>query len=80
MKKLCKACGKEFEAKFPMERYCSEKCRKETKRKRCYEYRQKNKQLCLDHEITRRWKKKADMCCKKHGGIDNCPYDDCICE
>ena len=25
------------------------------------------------------WTKRADKCCERNGGIDNCPYDDCIC-
>ena len=23
--------------------------------------------------------KRMDDCCNRHGGIDNCPFDDCIC-
>lgn len=79
MKRICKVCGSEFEVKFHNSLYCSDKCRKEMKRIRSNEFRKNNKQLCLDGEKTRRWKKKADKCCKKHGGIDSCPYPDCIC-
>ena len=26
------------------------------------------------------YKQRLNECCAKHGGIDNCPYPDCICE
>lgn len=63
--KQCVICGKEFKPTNNKQKYCSDECRKVVKR---------------DKYKRRYWEDKAKECCSKHGGIDNCPYDDCICE
>lgn len=65
MTKVCKVCGKEFETSQKNQKYCSKECKKIVIRDRNRRYY---------------WNKKAKECCKKHGGIDNCPYPDCICD
>ena len=59
-KRLCAVCGTEFEIKSPWSKVCSDKCRKEFRRRRCQEYYEDNREkvLAARRALYRRKKEK----------------------
>ena len=61
---------------------------KEEINRKCHEYYLDHKEEILEKQKAYRkeynryyyQQLKVKKCCAKHGGIDNCPYSDCICE
>ena len=51
----------------------------EKMRKKNREYYYRNKERFKEYNRAYYSKRKARDCCLQHGGIDNCPYPDCIC-
>lgn len=107
--RTCGICGETFEAHHWNQKYCSDDCRKEAKRRSGMKYRRqnpekyrvwakeyfmKNRERKLEYmrEYARNHKEqyrkyrldyytrkvKPERCSRRHGGCDNCPYEDCI--
>ena len=82
--RICKLCGKPFKPTNNCQIYCSKECARKADNERSRQYYQKNKEKLKaryrDYYRKTNFIFKANRCCAKHGGIDNCPYEDCICE
>ena len=49
-------------------------------RKYYQDHQEEIKARCRNYYKKNQFKYRANLCCAKHGGIDNCPYEDCICD
>ena len=45
---------------------------------RNYYWQNKEHYRDYDHQRKSNFHKRLNQCCKEHGGVDNCPYPDCI--
>lgn len=70
-KKICLNCGKPFYTTFGNEKYCSDECRTQKRNNYMRIYMNKRNHGGI-------LKIYASKCCQENGGIDNCPYPDCI--
>ena len=76
---------REQERRSAKQYYHSHKDKNRKKRHNYYmqhreRYLEYQKKYYMEHKADRSFRKKLDQCCDRYGGIDNCPFDDCICE